>query len=80
MPLPDDPTLPPAKRWDQRYRARLAETPPDEEPHPFLLEQAHRLPERGRALDIACGLGCQRHLAGAAWVHAVSGGRLAGRL
>ena len=57
MPLPDDPTLPPAERWDARYRDRLAAGPPQLEPHPFLLEQAHRLPERGRALDIACGLG-----------------------
>lgn len=54
---PDDPTLPPADRWDARYRARLAEAPPDDEPHPFLVEQAHRLPTSGRALDIATGLG-----------------------
>ena len=52
-----DRDLSPRGRWDRRYREEPQRWPGAEEPHPFLLEQAHRLPARGRALDIACGLG-----------------------
>lgn len=39
-------------RWDARYRD-TAETPPAR----VLVENVHLLPARGRALDLACGLG-----------------------
>ena len=49
---------PPADRWDERYRARLADPPSDlEEPAPFLTAIASRLARAGRALDLAAGLG-----------------------
>jgi SAM-dependent methyltransferase len=41
------------EKWDRRYADAL-ETPP---PIAVLTENAHLLPERGRALDLACGLG-----------------------
>ena len=58
-PVPADPPHPsPAARWDARYRERLAEDRgTEDEPHLLLLAQAFRLPSRGRALDIAAGLG-----------------------
>lgn len=56
-PPPDDPTLPARERWDRRYREEPERWPGADAPHPLLLEQAHQLPDRGRALDIACGLG-----------------------
>lgn len=40
-------------RWEARYRAGAAYAA---QPAPFVLDQLHRLP-RGRALDVACGLG-----------------------
>lgn len=53
----DDRDLPPRKRWDRRYRDQPRRRPGAEAPHPFLIEQAQRLPARGRSLDVACGLG-----------------------
>ncbi len=41
------------EKWDRRYENALA-TPP---PIAVLTENAHLLPDRGRALDLACGLG-----------------------
>jgi tellurite methyltransferase len=41
-----------ADKWDVRYRD-TAETPPAR----VLMENVHLLPSRGRALDLACGLG-----------------------
>ena len=41
------------EKWDRRYADAL-ETPP---PIAVLTENAHLLPKRGRALDLACGLG-----------------------
>lgn len=41
-----------ASKWDARY-ADAAETPPAR----VLLENVHLLPDRGAALDLACGLG-----------------------
>ena len=41
------------EKWDQRYRQARA-TPPAVA---VVREHLHLLPERGRALDIACGLG-----------------------
>ncbi|MGD8957158.1 MAG: class I SAM-dependent methyltransferase [Chromatiaceae bacterium] len=41
------------EKWDRRY-ADAPETPP---PMAVLTENAHLLPGRGRALDLACGLG-----------------------
>ena len=41
------------EKWDRRYADAL-ETPP---PIAVLTENAHLLPDRGRALDLACGLG-----------------------
>ncbi len=43
---------PDVDKWDARYRD-TAETPPAR----VLIENAHLLPPRGRALDLACGLG-----------------------
>ncbi|MGB5465418.1 MAG: methyltransferase domain-containing protein [Sedimenticolaceae bacterium] len=43
----------PREKWDRRYADAL-ETPP---PIAVLTENSHLLPERGRALDLACGLG-----------------------
>jgi tellurite methyltransferase len=42
-----------ARLWDERYRA--SETVPS--PARILSDWSHLLPERGRALDLACGLG-----------------------
>ena len=41
------------ERWDERYRDAATGA----EPARVLLENSHLLPERGRALDLACGLG-----------------------
>lgn len=41
-----------AIKWNERYRSEAFHGPRD-----FLIEQAHYLPERGLALDIATGLG-----------------------
>ena len=57
MSLPDDPALSPAARWDRRYRALIDAGDAGREPNAFLLEQAHRIPTSGRALDVAAGLG-----------------------
>ncbi len=43
-----------ARKWDERYRR--ASSPPAG-PCRVLAENAHLLPRRGRALDLACGLG-----------------------
>ncbi len=43
-----------AEEWDNRYRS--GERPPGE-PVTVLRENAHLLPPKGRALEIACGLG-----------------------
>lgn len=45
-----DRDLSPRGRWDRRYREEPQRWPGAEEPHPFLLEQAHRLPARGLAV------------------------------
>ena len=42
------------KKWDDRYQS---ETVADRAPTPFLVAQAARLPEQGRALDVAGGTG-----------------------
>ena len=42
-------------QWQQRYAQGGAGEAPA--PAAVLLEQAHRLPPSGRALDLACGLG-----------------------
>ncbi len=42
-------------RWERRYREGGG--PRKDTPHPWLVEHAWRLPRRGRALDIACGMG-----------------------
>ncbi|SCZ64457.1 class I SAM-dependent methyltransferase [Thiohalomonas denitrificans] len=48
--MPDDPRA----KWDARYRdADAAEAAPAR----VLMDFAHLLPERGEALDVACGLG-----------------------
>lgn len=44
----------PAARWDQAHRAATQTIP---EPAQVLVAYAHLLPESGRALDFACGLG-----------------------
>jgi tellurite methyltransferase len=41
-----------AIKWNERYRSEQFHGPRD-----FLIEQAHHLPDRGLALDIATGLG-----------------------
>jgi tellurite methyltransferase len=41
-----------ALKWNERYQSETFHGPRD-----FLIEQAHQLPERGVALDIATGLG-----------------------
>jgi SAM-dependent methyltransferase len=41
-----------ALKWNERYRSEIFQGPRN-----FLIEQAHHLPERGLALDIATGLG-----------------------
>jgi SAM-dependent methyltransferase len=41
-----------AIKWNERYRSEIFQAPRD-----FLIEQAHCLPDRGVALDIATGLG-----------------------
>lgn len=43
------------EKWDERYRAAADDAPPDAAR--VLLENAHLLPPRGRALDLACGRG-----------------------
>ncbi len=51
-----------ADKWNGRYRAH---TPADFEPPQVLLRNLHLLPEHGRALDVACGMGpAARLLAG----------------
>ncbi len=55
-PAGDEPS-PPSPDWDARHRAALAQGPPDDAPHPFLLEVADQLPATGAALAIAAGLG-----------------------
>ncbi len=40
-------------RWDERYRTAVAST----EPAQVLMENRHLLPQQGRVLDLACGLG-----------------------
>ncbi len=42
-----------ADRWDERYRTAKSSVNPAQ----VLLENRHLLPQRGRALDLACGLG-----------------------
>ncbi len=44
-----------AAKWNARYRSGVEAA--FERPREFLLEQAHLLPQRGVALDIALGLG-----------------------
>ncbi len=58
------------KRWEARYRHGEGIIPP---PAGVLADNAHLLPERGRALDLACGRGgnalflARRGLAVTAW-------------
>ncbi len=40
-------------RWDERYQTATASA----EPARILLENSHLLPQQGRVLDLACGLG-----------------------
>lgn len=42
------------QKWDQRYRSEIAAYP---EPAWVLTQNQHLLPQRGSALDLACGLG-----------------------
>uniref|UniRef100_I1XEW4 Methyltransferase type 12 n=2 Tax=Methylophaga nitratireducenticrescens TaxID=754476 RepID=I1XEW4_METNJ len=42
------------QKWDQRYRSEIAVYP---EPSLVLTQNQHLLPQQGRALDLACGLG-----------------------
>ena len=55
--MPDDSSDDPGARWDRRYAAEPAAWPDLADPHPWLRKQAHRVPRRGRGLDIAAGLG-----------------------
>ncbi|NPA90814.1 MAG: class I SAM-dependent methyltransferase [Chloroflexi bacterium] len=41
--------------WEERYSEGGG--PQTEEPHPWLVWHRWRLPEKGRALDVACGMG-----------------------
>ena len=41
------------RKWDERYQSASAQRPPAA----VLAENLHLLPARGRALDLACGLG-----------------------
>ncbi|MGB5832726.1 MAG: class I SAM-dependent methyltransferase [Thiohalocapsa sp.] len=43
----------PQRKWDDRYRAASDQRPASQ----VLIENLHLLPARGRALDLACGLG-----------------------
>lgn len=49
-------------RWDARYRDGIAE----QRPCATLTENLHLLPARGRALDVACGLGANARVLAAA--------------
>lgn len=44
-----------ARHWDERYSQGTRHSL--EQPRPFLVEQAHHLPQNGLALDAAMGLG-----------------------
>ena len=52
-PLPASPDADPREKWDARYRDSEREPVPAR----VLLENRHLLPPKGRALDLACGLG-----------------------
>ncbi|HHL45556.1 MAG TPA: methyltransferase domain-containing protein [Gammaproteobacteria bacterium] len=60
-----------SERWDKRYRDAAAPA----EPARVLLDNCHLLPQQGRALDLACGLGAnalflaRRGLDVTAWDH-----------
>ena len=43
------------QQWNERYLSELAEATP--KPALVLSDNAHLLPERGKALDLACGVG-----------------------
>ena len=43
------------QQWNERYLSELVEATP--KPALVLLDNAHLLPERGKALDLACGVG-----------------------